>query len=129
MSVKPTITGVDATVAGYIVRGTLATSGTVPSTGNGDLIDFTTLGSGPIPFPPVTSVPYYVDVYEAPAAGTSASGYIYNFSPGTTLKNGKVQVFQSAGSAAPNGQVTNTAWATIAPINLSFVAFFSKKGI
>jgi hypothetical protein len=129
MSLKPTVVRVDATENGWIVSGTLATAGTIPSTGNGEILDLTTFGTGPVPFPPVTSLPYFMDVYEAPAAGTSASGYCYNFAPGTTLKNSKVQVFQSAGSAAPLAQITNTAWATIAPQNLSFIAFFSKRGV
>ena len=122
---------VDATLNHYIVKGTIATSGSVPASGHGDPLSFvqSAMATSATPMPNVTSVPDWVEVYEAPAAGTSASGYFYNFAPGTNLTNGKVQIFQSAASAAPLSEVQGTAWATLAPQNLSFIAEFPRKGI
>lgn len=131
MTMKATVVSVDFTGNHYEVQGTIATSGTIPAAGHGDILPFTQalMGASSIPFPNVTGVPDYVEIYEAPAAGSTASGYLYSFSPGTTLANGKCQIFQSAGSAAPLGEVTNTAWSTIAPVNLNFLARFYRKGV
>jgi hypothetical protein len=126
MGLKATVTKVDATLNHFVVKGTIATSGSYPGSGNGDVLDFTVLGVGPVPFPATTQVPDDVRIFEAPAAGTSAAGLLYNFSPGTTQKNGKVQLFQSAGSAAVFGQVGNVTYASLTIVNLSFTAWFPK---
>lgn len=65
MTMKATPVTVDWTGNHFEVQGTIATSGTVPSTGHGDILSFlaSALGTGPVPFPPVTSVPDWCEIY------------------------------------------------------------------
>ena len=102
MGLKATVTKVDATLNQFIVMGTIAPSGSYPATGHGDVLSFlaTALGVGPVPFPATTQVPNEVRIFEAPPAGTSASGVQYSFSPGTTQALGKVQLFAATGTAS-----------------------------
>jgi hypothetical protein len=91
------VTGVDATEKHLIVDGTLALSGNYGGGAtHGDTLSFA--GFDAIKS---SSVPARVEIFEAPPAGTSATGYVYNFSPGTTQANGVMQVF--TGGAAQSG--------------------------
>lgn len=55
------------------------------------------------------SVPVWVNIQSAPSAGTSPSGYVYQFCPGTDLTNGKMAIFESAGSAAAMAELGSGA--------------------
>lgn len=67
----------------------------------GDILDFTQLGDAL----QSNSVPLQVSIQSQPPAGTTASGFLYNFCKGTTLKNCKMQVFQSAGAGNPHSEL------------------------
>jgi hypothetical protein len=52
-----------------------------------------------------SQLPLYVDIWEAPPAGTAPSGYSYLFAPGTTQLNGVLLVLQGgAAVSSPQGQ-------------------------
>lgn len=53
--------------------------------------------------------PLWVDVQSSPPAGTSPSGYVYLFCPGTTPANGRLAIFQAAGSAAPDVELSDAS--------------------
>src|SRR5690242_861434 len=42
------------------------------------------------------SVPLEVDIWSGTAAGTSPSGYVYNYSQGTSRDNGQLTIFTGA---------------------------------
>ena len=53
---------------------------------------------------------------QPPAAGSSATGYVYLFKGGTTLNNCKMQIFQSAGSTAALSELpNNTVYSSTSP--------------
>lgn len=57
-------------------------------------------------------IPLRVEIYEQPPAGTSASGFSFNYSPGTTASNGVMQVFgtpAAGGATVPNTEYTQGA--------------------
>ena len=117
----PTIKSVDFTGNHFVARGTIAASGSYPASGNGDLLSFVSAAGVPLPS---TAVPDDVRIYEAPAAGTAASGLSFVFSPGTTQANGKVQVFATYGA-----QAGNVTYASLNIAGLSFTAYFYKNPI
>lgn len=109
----------DTTQATQIVRGTLTFSGSYAT--HGDALSFADvygIQSG--------SVPIRVFVYEAPAAGTSPSGYIYIFCPGTTNANGKLTVFTTGtASGDPLNELAAGAYpAAITGAVVKFEAIF-----
>ena len=126
MAARPTVTKVDTTQAGLIAYGTLAVSGNYVA--HGDPVDFSGMAaSNPginCDLIKTQQPPDVVDIYEKPAAGVSASGYVYIFAPGTTTANGVMQVFQSAGSAAPQAELGAGAYPGGVPATLYFQAFF-----
>ena len=63
----------------------LTLSGSYPGTAAGDPLDLSKIGI------PSNSVPLFVDIKEAPPAGTLPSGVLWNFAPGTTQANGALQ--------------------------------------
>ena len=87
----------------------LTLSGSYPGTVAGDPLDLSKIGI------PSNSVPLFVDIKEAPPAGTLPSGVLWNFAPGTTQANGALQALVGgAGTGtvtsvvnAPTGAVTN----------------------
>jgi hypothetical protein len=121
MGMVATIKSVDFTGNHFIARGTIALAGSYPGSGNGDVLSFVNV-TGPVL--PSSNVPDDVQIYEAPAAGTAASGLVYVFAPGTTQANGKVQVFATYGT-----QAGNVTYASLNIVNLSFTACFSKNPI
>ena len=62
-----------------------------------------------------------------PATSPNTTQFMYQFNTGTTMANGKLQIFQSAGSAAPNAEFGSGA-AITAPFAdvLMFSAIFAK---
>ena len=121
MGLVATAKSVDFTGNHFVVRGTIAISGSVPATGHGDVLSFAGIAGPPIPS---SNIPDDVRIYETTAAGTTASGLTFTFSPGTTQKNGKVQTFATYGTEA--GAVT---YASLGVTALSFTACFSKNPI
>lgn len=102
------------------VYGTITPSGDYAT--HGDTLDFSSLSSVPS-----STIPVQVEIYETPAAGTSQSGYVYGWCPGTTLANGKMTVFESAGSAAPLAELAAGAYpAGITGAVLKYHARFKK---
>lgn len=97
MSIAIAITNVDVTQNQLIVDGTLTLSGNYGGGAtHGDTLSFA--GQDQIKS---SQVPTFVEIWEAPPAGTSATGYWYNYSPGSTQANGVMQVF-GTGAAAGN---------------------------
>lgn len=88
----------------FRVYGTITPSGSYAT--GGDTLNFASgtwpIGQGPIPS---NSVPVLVSIMSQPATGGTVSGYVYGYATGTDMTNGKFQLFQSAGSAAPLAQV------------------------
>lgn len=119
MSAIATVTNVDTSNSHFIVKGTIALTGSYPGT-PGDTLNFTTASQAAVnPFSS-TQVPDDVRIYEAPAAGTSASGLSYVFAPGTTQANGQLQVFSGTSQAG------NVTYSSLAIQNLSFTAWIKK---
>ena len=112
-----TITNVDATLNSFIVEGTITVSASYPGSGNGDVLSFA--GFDNIKS---SSPPRFVTIQEQPAAGTSASGLIYSFSPGTTQANGKMQVFLPSGSGGTITIPVGTNVGTTSPVYAGNVA-------
>lgn len=107
MAIAVSITGTDFTAGNEIVLlGTLTlTANYGGGATNGDTINFSGLDQVKS-----SSVPTQIDIYEAPAAGTAATGYSFIFAPGTTQANGVVQLFNGTtqytqGSAYSAGQL------------------------
>jgi len=102
---KVTVTRVDATLNSEIVYGTIAVDAN-PAT-------YATHGI-PLSFASQDQIkssapPSLITVSEAPASGSSASGYEYIGVPGTTQINGVLQIFQCAGSGNPNSELAAAA--------------------
>lgn len=107
----------------FRVFGTVAINASPATYATGGLVmDMSQLGV------PSDAVPQFVDVQSMPAAGTSPSGFVYNFCPGTTQANGKLAIFESAGSAAALAEFGNGSAiaAGISGDAISFVAYFKK---
>ena len=79
---------VDATQNEFIVYGTIVLSGSYTTTG--DIINFSTFSQIPS-----NAVPVWIDVTEQPPAGTSPTGYLFIFCPGTTPANGRLAIFNN----------------------------------
>jgi len=78
-------------------------SGSYPGTAAGDPLDLSKIGI------PSNSVPLFVDIKEAPPAGTLPSGISWNFAPGTTQANGALQALVGGSSA---GTISTTMTST-----------------
>jgi X-X-X-Leu-X-X-Gly heptad repeat protein len=107
MAIAVSITGTDFLVGNEImVLGTLTLTGNYGGGAtNGDTINLTGFDQIKSSLPPVQ-----IEIFEMPAAGTAATGYSFIFSPGTTLANGVVQLFNgitqyAQGSAYGAGQL------------------------
>ena len=115
MPAAPTITSVDNTQSNFIVRGTVALTGTY--TTNGDPLSFASQDQIKS-----SSIPISVRLFETtPAANGPGSGYAFNYLPGTTQANGVVTAFNgitqfSGAYGTPPFSVTN--------FQLSFEAVF-----
>ncbi|MGH9343304.1 MAG: hypothetical protein ACRD3Y_03100 [Bryobacteraceae bacterium] len=96
------ITNVDATQNQFVVDGSLTLSGDYGAANtHGDTLSF----AG---FDQIKSsvAPTRVEIFEAPAAGTSATGFVYSFSPGSTQANGVLQVFGTPATGAATTPLT-----------------------
>ena len=85
-------TVIDNTRAMIIVKFTIAVTGSYAT--HGDTLSFSGFDDVKSNEPPL-----FVKIFETPASGTSASGFVYEFIPGTTLANGVVQIFGSGASS------------------------------
>ena len=81
----------------------LTLSGSYPGTAAGDPLSL-------IGIVPSNSVPVFVDIKEAPPAGTLPSGVVWNFAPGTTQANGALQALVAPGGT-PAGTIVSTSTA------------------
>lgn len=109
----------DTTQATQIARGSITLSGSYAT--HGDTLDLSQLFG-------VQSrkAPVEVRVFEAPAAGTSPSGYVYIFCPGTDGTNGKLTIFTTGTAAGdPLNELAAGAYpAGLTGATIKFVAFF-----
>jgi hypothetical protein len=55
-------------------------------------------------------IPIWVEFGENPPAGTSPSGFVYNYCPGTTIANGRVAVFTGAAAQSPLTELSAGAY-------------------
>lgn len=69
-----------------IIYGTITLSGSYVA--HGDALSFLGFDVIKSSYPP-----FMVQIFETPAAGVTASGYVLQFSPGTTQGNGVIQIF------------------------------------
>jgi hypothetical protein len=75
-----------------IVDGTVALTGAYGGAStHGDTLDLTQFGD----LLKATGLPKKVEIWEAPAAGTAPTGYLFGFAPGTTQKNGVLTIFNN----------------------------------
>jgi hypothetical protein len=93
MAIAVAVTGVDNTQKQLIVDGTLTLSGNYVA--HGDAIDLTGIDLIKSQLPPTR-----IQVYEQPAAGASASGYVLVGVPGAAQNNGVLQVFETGAAAS-----------------------------
>jgi hypothetical protein len=89
--------GVDETMNQTIVDFTVALTGSYTS--GGDTLSFASQDL--IKTSQLT--PNLVELYEWTPAGTTPTGYVFQFQPGTTLANGVVYIWTAAGSTQFSG--------------------------
>lgn len=109
----------DSTQAQFIAEGAITLTGNYATPGN--TLDLSALGV------PSNAVPNRVEVYEEPTAGNAPIGYLFVYAKGTTQANGKLQVLQCAGSAAPAAEIPDGAYPaalTTNTANIRFKAWF-----
>jgi hypothetical protein len=87
---------IDATQNEFIVYGTITPTGSYPA--NGDTLNLS--GFSQIP---ANALPLWIEVQEIAAAGATPTGYYFVFLPGTTLANGLLAIFTSAGTQFSTG--------------------------
>lgn len=102
----PSITEpVDNMMRTLIVRGTIAVSANPATYVTGGIplsfAGFDDIKSG--------SPPLNVKVFSQPAAGVSPSGYVYEFTPGTSQANGLLAILTGAAAQSPLTELTNGA--------------------
>ena len=91
----------------------LTLSGSYPGTAAGDPLDLSKIGI------PSNSVPLFVDIKEAPPAGTLPSGVTWNFAPGTTQANGALQALVGGAAVSdPQANLGNVTYASVTAANL-----------
>ena len=91
----------------------LTLSGSYPGTVAGDPLDLSKIGI------PSNSVPLFVDIKEAPPAGTLPSGVTWNFAPGTTQANGALQALVGGAAVSdPQANLGNVTYASVTAANL-----------
>jgi hypothetical protein len=102
----------DTTGKEAIYQGTLTFSGSY--TTGGDTLSF---GNSSILS---NSIPNYVEVYEQPSSSQTAVAYKFIYSPGTTIANGKLQIFTNAGSQFAAGAYSTTFATTVVKFRVWF---------
>ena len=122
MSLAVTITDVDYSAGdSFIVRGTITPSGNYPTTG--DTLSFASqdqIKSG--------SVPKDVRIYSAkPTSAAQTNLFEYNYVPGTTIANGKMQIFTGAAAQTALTELSAGAYpAGVTSDVIQFTATFPK---
>jgi hypothetical protein len=105
MAIAVTVTSVDASQDQLIVQGSLALTGNYGGAAtHGDTMSLA--GNDSIKS---SSVPTRVEIFETPPAGTAASGYVFNFCPGTTQANGVVEILTGAAAQSPLTELTQAS--------------------
>jgi hypothetical protein len=121
----PTVTFNDATQGLYHVLGTVAI-GADPLTysAKGLVMDFT----GKVE---TGAAPISCSVRSAVAAGSGATAlYVYNFNPGTTAANGKLQIFTGAAAQSALAELADGVIpAAVHGDTIVFEAWFKKGGV
>lgn len=127
MAAAVTITSIDSTQNQYIVSGSIVLTGNYGGAStHGDTLSFA--GASNITIPS-QSLPTQVEIYEMPAAGTSATGFQYGFALGTTQANGVMQVFGTPATGAATTPLTEYTEAAaysagLLAAKLFFTAYF-----
>lgn len=79
---------------------------------------------------PGNSVPNKVEIYERPPAGTSPTGYRFDYCPGTTVNNGKVAVLTGSAAQSPATELSAGAYpAALTGINYIYARVWQTRGI
>ena len=105
----PDTTGYEAIYQGEIsFSGNYVTGGDTLSFGNGAIIS--------------NSVPNRAEIYEQPNIGQTASNYSFVYVPGTTIANGKIQLFAPGGAQLAAGAYPGAIAATV----VKFRAWFGR---
>jgi hypothetical protein len=106
----------DATTNTLIVQGTITLTGNYGGAAtHGDTLNFSTLIGNQS-----NSIPKYVELWEAPAAGTAPTGYLFLFCPGTTPANGVLCILNNL-TEYTQGSAYNAA---LLGVTLNFLAYF-----
>ena len=119
MALKASVTNVDFTASHLIVKGKITATGSYPGTPD-------TLSLAGLDGVESVQVPDWVEIMEAPAATSTASGLVYQFLPGTTQANGKVEVLVSGANGAVLSQLGNVTYASVVAANIVFKAEFKR---
>jgi hypothetical protein len=121
----PTVTFSDATQGLLHYIGTVAISASPATYAAGGLVmNFT----GKVQ---TSAPPLMVRVFSAVAAGSGATAlFEYNFNPGTTPANGKLQVFTGAAAQSGLAELADGAVpAAVSGDTIKFEAWFKKGGV
>ena len=118
---------IDVTQQEFIADGSLTLSGNYGTgSSHGDTVNLSQLGIAS------DQVPNRVEVFEQPAAGTAATGYVFVFCPGTTQANGVLCILGTGAAAGGGGQeiTEGSAYSGFSPslngLVLRFRAWFPK---
>lgn len=120
-----TVTHTDATQNQLLIFGTI-TAGASPLTYTTGGIALTITGLDVIKS---SSVPIWAEAQSQPAAGTSASGYQYYITWGTTQSSLKLSIFTGAAAQSPLAELSNAASipAAVSGDVIAFVMGFPKN--
>lgn len=118
--VVASVTSTEFTSSMLHVYGTITASGNYSTAG--DTLDFSKQDAIKS-----TSVPVQVEVYSAKTAGPT-NLFVYNYSPGTTIANGKCQVFTGAAAQTALTELSAGAYpAGVTGDSIVFHATFPKN--
>ena len=122
-TMTPTITSTSRNQDNLIVFGTIAVSAGTDTYATGGLVcSFAGLDT----LKTSATKPVWISIMSAPAAGTSPSGWLYNYCYGTSLATGKVAIFGSNSSATNLAEYGNgSALTTVATDVITFRAEFT----
>lgn len=123
-TIAVTVTDVDSTQSSVVIRGTLAVTASPGTyTAGGYVLDFSNIDAIKS-----NSVPKRVLVFSARLAGaTAANLFDYSFSPGTTIANGRLQLFTGAAAQTALTELSNgNTPAGVSGDTIEFEAIFPK---
>lgn len=118
-TISVTFSGVDQTLNKFVIEGTIALTGNYGGGGtHGDTLSFA--GFDLIKS---NSVPGWVQIQEAPPAGTAPTGYLFGFAPGAAQGNGVLTVFNNLTEYTQGSAYSAGLLAAVLQFRAEFPAF------